>query len=100
VHIHDKGLVALQRLPLYAHTASDVDKVLRYMRRQGIAPLDVDISDNLKGLLDPKKADRLRLPVGKIRKRRLTVKEMAKLWNLPLEFVKELDKEWRLSLSH
>lgn len=61
VHIHDRCIVARKRLPNYTHTATDVDKLLRYMRRQGIAPMDVDIVDSTKGFLDPEKAESLRV---------------------------------------
>jgi hypothetical protein len=86
-HIHDHCVVALKGCPKYEHDARDVDKVLRFLRRQDIHPLDVDIKDSLKGLLDPEKAERLRVhaPIRKWKKR--TLKEIAKIWDLPVSFI-------------
>jgi hypothetical protein len=61
LHIHDHCLVAKKRVPLYVHNAKHVCQVLRYMRRQGIAPLDVDIVDSTKGFLNPEKAESQRV---------------------------------------
>jgi hypothetical protein len=61
LHIHDHCLVAKKRVPLYVHNAKHVCQALRYMRRQGIAPLDVDIVDSTKGFLNPEKAESQRV---------------------------------------
>jgi tRNA A37 threonylcarbamoyladenosine synthetase subunit TsaC/SUA5/YrdC len=91
--IHDQGLLALKRCPGYKHEGSDIDKVLRFMRRQDIRPLDVDTADRLKGLFDPEKAERLRerAPIRKWKKR--APKEIAEFWDLPLSFIKELERQ-------
>jgi hypothetical protein len=61
LHIHDHCLVAKKRVPLYVHNAKHMCQVLRYMRGQGIAPLDVDIVDSTKGFLNSEKAESQRV---------------------------------------
>jgi hypothetical protein len=90
--IHDRCLLASKLCPNYEHEAKDVCELLRCMRREGIRPLDVDTADSLQGLLNPKEAERLR-ERAPIRKRpRHSPVEIAKIWDLPLSFILELEK--------
>jgi hypothetical protein len=91
--IHDHCVVALKRCPKYEHEVRDVEKLLRFLRQQDIRPLDVDTKDSLKGLLNPEKAERLRVrkPIRKWKKR--TPIEIAKIWDLPVSFIVELERQ-------